>query len=142
MPRGFFSNNLTTLFSPWAFSAGGSGAGILDCVMEWGSNDEPAYPKVLKKGHPWETPEIYKNTSPTYGLANVTTPTLIHVGGNDVRCPPSHSRMLYRALKEYIQVPTELVVYPGEPHGLTKYSNRLAKMEWDLAWFDKYLKAK
>jgi dipeptidyl aminopeptidase/acylaminoacyl peptidase len=127
---------------PFKLKAASSGAGILDCVMEWGSNDEPAYPKVLKKGHPWEVPEIYKNTSPTYGLANVTTPTLIHVGGNDVRCPPSHSRMLYRALKEYIKVPTELVVYPGEPHGLTKYSNRLAKMEWDLAWFDKYLKGK
>ena len=45
-------------------------------------------------------------TSPTYGLGNVTTPTLIHVGGNDERCPPGHSRMLYRALKEYLKVPT------------------------------------
>ena len=27
------------------------------------------------------------------------------------------------------------------PHGLTKKSNRKAKMEWDLAWFEKYLKA-
>ena len=35
-------------------------------------------------------------------------------------------------------MPTELVVYPGEPHGLTKLSNRIAKMEWDLAWFEKY----
>ena len=33
----------------------------------------------------------------------------------------------------------ELVVYPGEPHGLTTYDNRLAKMQWDLAWFDRYL---
>jgi len=48
--------------------------------------------------------------------------------------------MLYRALKENLKVPTELVVYTGEPHGLTKLSNRVAKMEWDLAWFDKYLK--
>jgi dipeptidyl aminopeptidase/acylaminoacyl peptidase len=50
--------------------------------------------------------------------------------------------MLYRALKEYVDVPTQLVVYPGEPHGLTKLSNRKAKMEWDLAWFDKYLTGK
>ena len=65
---------------------------------------------------------------------------MIHVGGNDVRCPPGHSRMLYRALKEYNKVPTELVVYTGEPHGLGKMTNRKAKMEWDLAWFDKYVK--
>ncbi|MBX9628815.1 MAG: prolyl oligopeptidase family serine peptidase, partial [Gemmataceae bacterium] len=60
----------------------------------------------------------------------------------DERCPPGHSRMLYRALKEYVNVPTQLVVYPGEPHGLGKLSHRTAKMEWDLAWFDKYLKGK
>ena len=64
---------------------------------------------------------------------------MIHVGANDDRCPPGHSRMLYRALKEYVKVPTELVVYPGEPHGLGKYKNRKAKMEWDLAWFERYI---
>lgn len=36
-------------------------------------------------------------------------------------------------------MPVELVVYPGEGHGLTKYKNRKAKMEWDLAWFERYL---
>ena len=48
--------------------------------------------------------------------------------------------MLYRALREYRKVPTELIVYTGEPHGLGKLSNRKAKMEFDLAWFAKYLK--
>jgi dipeptidyl aminopeptidase/acylaminoacyl peptidase len=138
---GYLTNCLISLKdSPIKFKAASSGAGIVDTVAEWGFNDEPAYPRVFKKGLPWETPEIYKKTSPTYQLGNVKTPTLIHVGGNDDRCPPGHSRMLYRALKEYVDVPTQLVVYPGEPHGLTKLSNRKAKMEWDLAWFDKYLK--
>jgi dipeptidyl aminopeptidase/acylaminoacyl peptidase len=138
---GYLTNCLITLKdSPVKFKAASSGAGIVDTVAEWGFNDEPAYPIVFKKGLPWEQPEIYKNTSPTYQLGNVKTPTLIHVGGGDERCPPGHSRMLYRALKENLKVPTELIVYPGEPHGLTKMSNRKAKMEWDLAWFDKYLK--
>ncbi len=138
---GYLTNCLITLKdSPIKFKAASSGAGIVDTVAEWGFNDEPAYPIVFKKGLPWEQPELYKLTSPTYQLGNVKTPTLIHVGGGDERCPPGHSRMLYRALKENLKVPTELVVYPGEPHGLTKMSNRKAKMEWDLAWFDKYLK--
>jgi dipeptidyl aminopeptidase/acylaminoacyl peptidase len=110
--------------------------------MEWGTNDEPAYPMAFKKGLPWETPDIYRRASPTYGLGNVTTPTLIHVGEKDERCPPAHSRMLFRALKEYLNVPAELVVYTGEPHGLAKQMNRRAKMEWDLAWFERYLKNK
>jgi dipeptidyl aminopeptidase/acylaminoacyl peptidase len=138
---GYLTNCLISLKDPPVkIKAASSGAGIVDTVAEWGFNDEPAYPKVFKQGHPWETPEVYKKTSPTYQLQYVKTPTLIHVGGNDVRCPPGHSRMLHRALHEYLKVPTELVVYPGEPHGLGRLSNRIAKMEWDLAWFEKYLK--
>lgn len=125
---------------PFVLRAASSGAGILDTVMEWGVNDEPAYPKVFKTGLPWEKPDIFRATSPLYALANAKTPTLIHVGANDVRCPPVHSRMLYRSLREFLNVPAELVVYPGEPHGLGKYSSRKAKMEWDLAWFEKYVK--
>jgi len=138
---GYLTNCLITRKdSPIKFRAASSGAGILDTVAEWGFNDEPAYAMVFKKGLPWEQPDLYRKTSPTYGLGNVTTPTLIHVGGADERCPPGHSRMLHRALKEYRKVPTELVVYTGEPHGLSKMSNRRAKMEWDLAWFEKYMK--
>jgi dipeptidyl aminopeptidase/acylaminoacyl peptidase len=140
---GYLTNCLITLKDPPVkIKAASSGAGILDTVAEWGFNDEPAYPFVFKKGTPWQTPEIYKKTSPTYGLGHVTTPTLIHVGGNDERCPPGHSRMLYRALREYRKVPAELVVYPGEPHGLARYDSRLAKMKWDLAWFDRYVLGK
>ena len=140
---GYLTNCLITLKDPPVkIRAASSGAGILDTVAEWGFNDEPAYPMVFKKGAPWEQPAVYKKTSPTYGLGNVTTPTLIHVGGNDVRCPPGHSRMLYRALKEYKKVPTQLCVYPNQPHGLGTLSFRTAKMEWDLAWFDKYLNKK
>jgi dipeptidyl aminopeptidase/acylaminoacyl peptidase len=138
---GYLTNCLITMKDPPVkIKAASSGAGILDTVAEWGFNDEPAYPIVFKKGLPWEQPDTYKKTSPTYGIGNVTTPTLIHVGGNDDRCPPGHSRMLYRALKEYKQVPTQLCVYPGQPHGLGALSFRTAKMEWDLAWFEKYLK--
>lgn len=140
---GYLTNCLITKKNlPFKLKAASSGAGILDTAMEWGLNDEPAYPKVFKKGHPWETPELYRKTSPSWDLGNVKTATLIHVGGNDPRCPPGHSRMLYRALKEYVRVPTELVVYPGEPHTLSKYSHRKAKMDWDLAWFDNYLRGK
>jgi dipeptidyl aminopeptidase/acylaminoacyl peptidase len=33
-------------------------------------------------------------------------------------------------------------IYPGEGHGVMKYKNRKAKMEWDLAWFDRYIMGK
>ncbi|MBN9521836.1 S9 family peptidase [bacterium] len=138
---GYLTNCLIALPDPPVrIRAASSGAGILDTVAEWGFNDEPAYPRVFKTGLPWERPDLYRRTSPTYQLGNVKTPTLIHVGANDDRCPPGHSRMLYRALRENLNVPTQLCVYPGEPHGLGRLSHRRAKMEWDLAWFDRYLR--
>jgi dipeptidyl aminopeptidase/acylaminoacyl peptidase len=72
----------------------------------------------------------------------VKTPTLIHVGGGDPRVPPANSRALFRGLDFYLKVPSELVVYPGEGHGLNKYTNRKAKVEWDVAWFDRYVLGK
>jgi dipeptidyl aminopeptidase/acylaminoacyl peptidase len=137
---GYLTNCLITRTT--RFKAASSGAGIVDTVMEWGSNDEPAYAIVFKRGFPWDQATTYHRTSPTYQLDKIRTPTLIHVGGSDERCPPGHSRMLYRALKEYVKVPTELLVYPGEPHGLMTYKHRKAKMEWDLAWFERYLLGK
>jgi dipeptidyl aminopeptidase/acylaminoacyl peptidase len=134
---GYLTNCLITK-TP-RFKAAISGAGIVDAIMEWGSNDEPAYAMVFKQGLPWTNPEKYHKASPTYQLGNIKTPTLIHVGGNDDRCPPGHSKMLYRTLKEYLHVPTELIVYPGEGHGLSKYRNRRAKLEWDLAWLRRHL---
>jgi dipeptidyl aminopeptidase/acylaminoacyl peptidase len=136
---GYLTN--CTITKTTMFKAAISGAGIIDHVMEWGISDEPSYPMVFKQGKtPWQARDIWLSASPLWGLGNVKTPTLIHVGGSDERCPPGHSKLLYRALKDYLNVPTELIVYPGEPHGLAKGKNRKAKMAWDLAWLDKYLK--
>lgn len=88
---------------------------------------------------PWADPTEYEAGSPLYNLDKVSTPTLIHVGENDARVPAAHSRTLFRALRHYLKVPAELIVYPGEGHGLTTYQHRKAKMEWDLAWFDRYI---
>ena len=38
-----------------------------------------------------------------------------------------------------MKVPTQLLIYPGEGHSPMTYKNRKAKLDWDTAWFDKYL---
>jgi len=121
------------------FKAASSGAGVIDQSIQWATEDTPGHVINFMKGLPWENPEAYIKGSPLFGMASTTTPTLIHVGGSDPRVPPAHSRALYRALKIYLDVPTELVIYPGAHHGLSTYTHRKAKMEWDLAWYEKYL---
>ena len=127
---------------PDMFAAASSGAGVLDQVIQWGIEDTPGHVINFMRGLPWQNPDAYRAASPLYRLDRVKTPTIIHVGGNDPRVPVAHSRALYRALKHYLDVPVQLVEYPGEPHGLTTQRNRMAKMQWDLAWFDKYLLGK
>ena len=125
------------------FAAASSGAGVIDQVIQWGTEDTPGHVVNYMSGKlPWEFPAEYVESSPLYELNKTRTPTLIHVGGSDDRVPPEHSKTLYRSLYNYLDVPAELIVYPGEPHGLMKKSNRAAKMAWDHAWFDKYLRGK
>jgi len=122
------------------FKAASSGAGVIDQVMQWGIEDTPGHVINFMEGNlPWSDPAEYRAGSPLFNLQKVRTPTLIHVGQNDPRVPAAHSRTLYRGLRYYLKVPTELIVYPGEGHGLTTYTHRKAKMEWDLAWFDRYI---
>ncbi len=138
--NGGYLTNCMIAAEPDLYAAASSGAGVLDMVIQWGTEDTPGHVINFVGGLPWQQPNHYQAASPLYHLDRVRTPTIIHVGGNDPRVPPAHSKALYRALSQYLHVPTQLVVYPGEPHGLTKRTNRLAKMEWDLAWFGKYLK--
>lgn len=135
---GFLTNCIITRTD--RFKAASSGAGVVDMMIQWGIEDTPGHVINFMEGNlPWENPTEYLESSPSYRLHNVTTPTIIHVGEHDERVPAAHSRTLYRALKHYVKTPTELIVYPDEGHGLTTREHRKAKMEWDLAWFDKYL---
>jgi dipeptidyl aminopeptidase/acylaminoacyl peptidase len=46
---------------------------------------------------------------------------------------------MYQALTT-LKVPTQLIVYPGQNHGLTRVSFLRDRYERYLAWYDKYLK--
>ncbi len=136
---GYLTNCLIT--GTDRFKAASSGAGVFDMSIQWGEEDTPGHVINYMQGLPWKQPAEYQKTSPLYQLKDTfRTATLIHVGENDERVPVTHSRTLHRALRHYLKVPTELVIYPGTGHGLLQYHHRLAKMKWDLAWFEKYLK--
>ena len=134
---GFLTNAVITHTD--RFKAASSGAGVLDMGIQWGTEDTPGHVINYMQGLPWEQPDEFRKASPLWNLDKVTTPTLIHVGGGDERVPAAHSVALHRGLKFYLGVPSELIIYPGEGHGLTKYANRRAKLEWELNWFDKYV---
>lgn|GEM_PF-286629 len=120
------------------FKAASSGAGLFDISMQWMIQDTPGHNINFQKGLPWESVALFRRSSPLYQIHKAKTPTLIHVGQRDARVPPAHSQGLYRALRRYLKVPSELIIYPGEPHGLRKKAHRKAKMLWDHKWLGYY----
>lgn len=137
---GYLTNCLITTTD--GFKAASSGAGVVDQFMQWGLQDTPGHNINYMRGLPWAAAAAYHKASPSQFLGKIRTPTLIHVGENDERVPAAHSRLLYRALRDYLSVPTELIVYPGEGHGLSTMTHRRAKMEWDVAWFERYVRGR
>jgi acylaminoacyl-peptidase len=133
---GFLTN---CLIATDRFKAASTGAGVLDMTMQLLEEDTPGHVINYMEGLPWEQPEEYQSASPLYSLKpGNKTAVLIHVGENDPRVPASHSIGLHRMLTRYLDMPCELIVYPGAGHNLTKYTHRLAKAKWDHAWIDHY----
>lgn len=89
-------------------------------------------------GQPWENFETYWKFSPLSLVANVETPTMVMVGMDDLRTPPSEAKQYYHALK-LLKVETLLVEIPGAGHGIAnRPSNLIAKVAHTLAWFGKF----
>ncbi|WP_144211482.1 S9 family peptidase [Shewanella donghaensis] len=134
---GYLTNALISTTT--RFKAASSGAGVFDQRLQWMLEDTPGHVVNFMEGLPWDKPEAYTHGSSLSTADKIKTPTLIHIGENDQRVPVGHAQGLYRALKHYLDVPVELVIYPGEGHGLSHYQHRKAKMEWDKKWFDYYV---
>jgi dipeptidyl aminopeptidase/acylaminoacyl peptidase len=89
-------------------------------------------------GQPWENFEGYWKFSPLSLVGNVETPTMVMVGMDDLRTPPSEAKQLYHALK-LRKVETVLVEIPEASHGIAaRPSNLITKIAHTLAWFEKY----
>jgi dipeptidyl aminopeptidase/acylaminoacyl peptidase len=115
-------------------------------VMNWISKTLVAdnyfyYANSRYPGQPWENFETYWKFSPLSLVGNIETPTMVMVGMNDLRTPPSEAKQLYHALK-LRKIETVLVEIREAGHGIAaKPSNLISKVANTLAWFEKYKKA-
>ncbi len=112
-------------------------------VMNWISKTLVAdnyygYANYRYPGQPWENVDNYWKFSPISLVGNIETPTMVMVGMNDLRTPPSEAKQLYHALK-LRKIETMLVEIPGASHGIaSRPSNLINKVAYTVAWCDKY----
>jgi len=120
------------------FKAATSGAGIANILSGFG-DDQYIREYIAEMGTPWDNTETWLRVSHPFLNANkIITPTLFLVGEKDYNVPLIGSEQMYQALK-HLNIPTELVVYPGEHHSFSTPSYNKDVLERYLAWYKKYL---
>ncbi len=120
------------------FQAAASQAPVVDWTSWVVTSDVYAY--VVRNWFerlPWEDHDTYWKQSPVSRVGNVTTPTLMIDGDQDLRTTLGQAEEFYQAL-QLRGVPTELVVVPGASHGISRPSQMAGVSNALIAWFDRY----
>ena len=121
------------------FKAASSGAGTGFTLSLYGV-DQYVNQYMNEIGPPWKAIDKYLQIGyPLLKADRIKTPTLFMSGEKDFNVPTAGSEQMYQALRT-LGVPTELIVYPGQFHGISIPSYQRDRLERWRAWFDRYLK--
>jgi len=129
-----------TIASDPRFKAAISGAGSALQLTMYGV-DQYIFQYEHELGLPWKNRDVWLKVSyPFFQADRIKTPTLFMGGEKDFNVPLVGGEQMYQALKSQ-GVETQLVIYPGQFHGISMPSYQRDRLERDLAWYDKHLKA-
>ena len=128
-----------TIASDQRFKAATSGASISNIFAGYGT-DQYIRDYEMELGKPWEHVDVWmRNSYPFFHADRIVTPTLFQVGDKDFNVPLLNSEQMYQALRSR-GVPTQLIIYPGQYHGLKRPSFIRDRYQRYLDWYAKYLK--
>ncbi len=120
------------------FKAASSGAGTGFTLSLYGV-DQYINQYNNEIGTPWTSIDRYLKISyPLLKADRIKTPTLFMSGDKDFNVPTAGSEQMYQALRT-LGVPTELIIYPGQFHGISLPSYQRDRFDRWLAWFNKYV---
>jgi dipeptidyl aminopeptidase/acylaminoacyl peptidase len=120
------------------FKAATSGASETNYLADYGT-DHYQYAWETELGLPWRNLDLWLKLSPWFQVEKITTPTLLLGGTDDANVPLLGVEQLYQALRR-LGRDTELVIYPGQNHSLTRPSFIADRYRRYLAWYDQHLK--
>ncbi len=124
------------------FKAAVTQRSVVDLKSFYGSSDIGWSLSREFNGHPWKNKDNYEKCSPITYYQNVKTPVLIIHSENDLRCGIEQAEQMFAMLK-VMKKTVEMVRFPEEPHGLSRHGRpdrRLARLDWILKWFKKYIR--
>lgn len=135
---GYFAAWATTRYAN-RFAAGITFAGLSNWISFMGTTDIPHEMAVVHWDLYWfDNPGQHWERSPVAWLNTPNSPLLVATGLADERVHPEQSLQMYQFLKMK-GVPTGLILYPREPHGLLERAHQLDFMERVVRWFGEHL---
>jgi len=119
------------------FKAAVSIAGIWNFVSAMGQNNSQLFIDSYRR--PWdEDLQRMWEHSPASRAGDITTPTLVMHGLDDEPVDPRQSIEMFHYL-QLNGVPSRLVLYPGEGHGINRPSHMIDYQTRELEWFRHYV---
>ena len=142
---GYQTAQLITMTDRFAAAMAGAPVGNMFSAyggIRWGSG----YSRQFQYEHSqsrigktiWDSPELYVENSPIFGLPKVKTPLLIMHNDEDGAVPWYQGIELYTGLRR-LQKPVWLLNYNGDDHNLMKPANRMDLSIRMRQFFDFYL---
>jgi len=111
-------------------------------VINWmsmaGNTDIPLFTYNFFERPFWEDPQPWLRQSSLMYVGNVTTPTLLMTGEQDMRTPMAQTEEYFAALKMR-GVPTVLLRFNNQYHGTgTRPSNFMRTQLYMMSWYQRY----
>jgi dipeptidyl aminopeptidase/acylaminoacyl peptidase len=115
-----------------------AGASITSYESNYGVVQNREWQTTMFGSNVYDDYERHRSRSPMAFVNRVKTPTLLVHGADDIVAPPQQAVEFYTALKHF-NVPTQLVLYPREPHGFLERAHQIDLYQRIGAWVDQYL---
>lgn len=127
-----------TIATDKRFKAAVSGAGSSLTLSFYGS-DQYVTQYENELGKPWENPQKWLNLSyPFFQVKKIKTPTLFMASQADFNVPVIGAEQMYQAFKSE-GIPTQLIIYPNQNHGISVPSYIIHRFNAHINWFKKYM---
>lgn len=120
------------------FAAAAVRCPVVNWISMAGTTDIPNFTFSFFDKPFWEDPDAWLKTSSLMYVDNVTTPTLVMTGEEDLRTPMAQSEEYYAALKVR-GVPAKLMRFDSEYHGTgSKPSNAMRTLLYMMSWYKQW----
>ncbi|HEX7823621.1 MAG TPA: prolyl oligopeptidase family serine peptidase, partial [Mycobacterium sp.] len=111
---------------------------VTDWLTQHLTSNITAFDERFLDGSPFDDESQFRTRSPLHRVEAITIPVMLTAGALDLATPASQAQILHAALRE-AGVPSSLVVYPEEGHGVRRQEALVDQCTRMVGWFDRHL---